>query len=123
MRRGIAATALLPTASVVAVFPPLRPLVASLKPRTDVFDTSLVKDFPVAVRIVPLDNLLAGPGLLNRPAGPVLTYLTVAVPFCARMMKGCFDGIPVDIDEAVTSCRVSPQAPPSPDHSSQAGKT
>lgn len=152
------------TASVVAVFPPLWLLVTSFKPKTDAFDTSLVKDFtlgnyshvirdtdflswlqnslivvglttligvfisattgyavsrfrfpgmrplmwmllltqmfPVAVLIVPLYNLLADLGLLNQPIGLVVTYLTVAVPFCAWMMKGYFDGIPVEIDEA-----------------------
>nr|WP_229890300.1 carbohydrate ABC transporter permease [Streptomyces griseomycini] len=152
------------TASVVAVFPPLWLLATSFKPKTDAFDTSLVKDFtlgnyshvvrdtdflswlqnslvvvglttligvfisattgyavsrfrfpgmrplmwmllltqmfPVAVLIVPLYNLLAGLGLLNQPIGLVVTYLTVAVPFCAWMMKGYFDGIPVEIDEA-----------------------
>ncbi|WP_371100242.1 sugar ABC transporter permease [Streptomyces sp. PU_AKi4] len=152
------------TASVVAVFPPLWLLATSFKPKTDAFDTSLVKDFtfgnyshvvrdtdflswlqnslvvvglttligvfisattgyavsrfrfpgmrplmwmllltqmfPVAVLIVPLYNLLAGLGLLNQPVGLVVTYLTVAVPFCAWMMKGYFDGIPVEIDEA-----------------------
>ncbi|MEW1872432.1 MULTISPECIES: sugar ABC transporter permease [Streptomyces] len=151
-------------ASVVAVFPPLWLLATSFKPKTDAFDTSLVKDFtfgnyshvvrdtdflswlqnslvvvglttligvfisattgyavsrfrfpgmrplmwmllltqmfPVAVLIVPLYNLLAGLGLLNQPIGLVVTYLTVAVPFCAWMMKGYFDGIPVEIDEA-----------------------
>ncbi|MGW6546840.1 sugar ABC transporter permease [Streptomyces massasporeus] len=151
-------------ASVVAVFPPLWLLVTSFKPKTEAFDTSLVKDFtlgnyshvvrdtdflswlqnslivvglttligvfisattgyavsrfrfpgmrplmwmllltqmfPVAVLIVPLYNLLAGLGLLNQPIGLVVTYLTVAVPFCAWMMKGYFDGIPVEIDEA-----------------------
>lgn len=151
-------------ASVIAVFPPLWLLITSFKPKTDAFDTSLVKDFtlgnyshvlndtnfpswlqnslvvvglstvigvfisattgyavsrfrfpgmrplmwlllitqmfPVAVLIVPLYNLLAKLGLLNQPVGLVVTYLTVAVPFCAWMMKGYFDGIPVEIDEA-----------------------
>ncbi|MFJ4624109.1 sugar ABC transporter permease [Streptomyces sp. NPDC088812] len=151
-------------AAVVAVFPPLWLVVTSFKPKSDAFDTSLVKDFtlgnyrhvvqdtdflawlqnsllvvglttlvgvfisattgyavsrfrfpgtrplmwmllltqmfPVAVLIVPLYNLLAGLGLLNQPLGLVVTYLTVAVPFCAWMMKGYFDGIPVEIDEA-----------------------
>ncbi|MFB9513634.1 sugar ABC transporter permease [Streptomyces purpureus] len=151
-------------ASVIAVFPPLWLVVTSFKPKTEAFDTSLVKDFtlgnyshvlgetafldwlgnsllvvglttvigvfisattgyavsrfrfpgmrplmwmllitqmfPVAVLIVPLYNLLATLGLLNQPIGLVITYLTIAVPFCAWMMKGYFDGIPVEIDEA-----------------------
>ncbi|KUL38738.1 ABC transporter permease [Streptomyces sp. NRRL F-4489] len=72
-------------------FPGLRPLMWLLL---------LTQMFPVAVLIVPLYNLLAGLGLLNQPAGLVLTYLTIAVPFCAWMMKGFFDTIPVEIDEA-----------------------
>ncbi|MFE7275794.1 sugar ABC transporter permease [Streptomyces sp. NPDC057623] len=72
-------------------FPGMRPLMWLLL---------LTQMFPVAVLIVPLYNLLADLGLLNQPAGLVVTYLTVAVPFCAWMMKGYFDGIPVEIDEA-----------------------
>ncbi|MEU7277560.1 carbohydrate ABC transporter permease [Streptomyces sp. NPDC045431] len=151
-------------ATVIAVFPPLWLVITSFKPKTDAFDTSLVKNFtlgnythvvndtqflswlgnslivvgittvvgvfisattgyavsrfrfpglrplmwmllitqmfPVAVLIVPLYNLLASMGLLNQPVGLVVTYLTVAVPFCAWMMKGYFDGIPAEIDEA-----------------------
>ncbi|RFU84552.1 carbohydrate ABC transporter permease [Streptomyces triticagri] len=159
---GLHATLLI--ASVVAVFPPLWLLITSFKPKTEAFDTGLVKDFtfrnyqhvltetefpswlansllvvglttvigvfisattgyavsrfrfpgmrplmwlllitqmfPVAVLIVPLYNLLASLGLLNQPVGLVVTYLTIAVPFCAWMMKGYFDTVPVEIDEA-----------------------
>ncbi|MDX3849526.1 carbohydrate ABC transporter permease [Streptomyces sp. AK02-01A] len=56
--------------------------------------------FPVAVLIVPIYNIMAGLGLLNNPAGLVITYLTIAVPFCAWMMKGFFDTIPMEIDES-----------------------
>ncbi|KAF4407312.1 MULTISPECIES: sugar ABC transporter permease [Streptomyces] len=56
--------------------------------------------FPVAVLIVPLYNLMASFGLLNQPIGLVITYLTIAVPFCAWMMKGFFDTIPAEIDES-----------------------
>ncbi|MER5886605.1 carbohydrate ABC transporter permease [Streptomyces sp. NPDC001941] len=72
-------------------FPGMRPLMWLLL---------ITQMFPVAVLIVPLYNLLATLGLLNQPLGLVLTYLTVSVPFCAWMMKGYFDGIPVEIDEA-----------------------
>ncbi|MFF8292606.1 sugar ABC transporter permease [Streptomyces sp. NPDC016309] len=151
-------------ATLIAVFPPLWLVITSFKPKTDAFDTSIVKNFtfgnyshvisdtqflawlgnslvvvgittvvgvfisattgyavsrfrfpglrplmwlllitqmfPVAVLIVPLYNLLASLGMLNQPVGLVITYLTVAVPFCAWMMKGYFDGIPAEIDEA-----------------------
>lgn len=56
--------------------------------------------FPVAVLIVPIYNIMAGIGLLNQPAGLVITYLTISVPFCAWMMKGFFDTIPHEIDES-----------------------
>ncbi|MGK5555715.1 sugar ABC transporter permease [Actinomadura kijaniata] len=56
--------------------------------------------FPVAVLIVPLYNLLGGMGLLNQYPGLVLAYLTVAVPFCAWLLKGYFDTIPTEIDQA-----------------------
>ncbi|KIZ18106.1 sugar ABC transporter permease [Streptomyces natalensis] len=72
-------------------FPGMRPLMWLLL---------LTQMFPVAVLIVPLYNLMATLGLLNQPAGLVITYLTIAVPFCAWMMKGFFDTIPVEIDEA-----------------------
>ncbi|WP_336054834.1 sugar ABC transporter permease [Streptomyces sp. CA2R101] len=72
-------------------FPGMRPLMWLLL---------ITQMFPVAVLIVPLYNLLASLGLLNQPAGLVITYLTIAVPFCAWMMKGFFDTIPVEIDES-----------------------
>lgn len=56
--------------------------------------------FPVAVLIVPIYNIMASMGLLNQPAGLVITYLTISVPFCAWMMKGFFDTIPREIDES-----------------------
>ncbi|MEO3752264.1 carbohydrate ABC transporter permease [Streptomyces sp. B6B3] len=56
--------------------------------------------FPMAVLIVPLYNLMSRYGLLNQPISLIVTYLTIAVPFCAWMMKGFFDTIPVSIDES-----------------------
>ncbi|MGC5016576.1 sugar ABC transporter permease [Streptosporangium sp. DT93] len=56
--------------------------------------------FPVAILIVPLYNLMAGLKLLNQLPGLVIAYMTVAVPFCAWMMKSYFDSIPREIDQA-----------------------
>lgn len=56
--------------------------------------------FPVAILIVPLYNILSSLQLLNSYLGLILTYCTIAVPFCAWMMKGYFDTIPPEIDEA-----------------------
>ncbi|WP_433501434.1 sugar ABC transporter permease [Sphaerimonospora sp. CA-214678] len=56
--------------------------------------------FPVAILIVPIYNLLAGLGLINRLPSLVIAYLTSTVPFCAWMMRGYFNTVPVSIDEA-----------------------
>ncbi|MEN3539224.1 ABC transporter permease subunit [Microbispora sp. ZYX-F-249] len=56
--------------------------------------------FPVAILIVPIYNLMAGLGLINQFPSLVIAYLTSTVPFCAWMMKGYFDTVPVTIDEA-----------------------
>ncbi|MEV4897456.1 carbohydrate ABC transporter permease [Nonomuraea sp. NPDC055795] len=56
--------------------------------------------FPVAILIVPLYNLMASLKLLNQLPGLVIAYMTVAVPFCAWMMKSYFDTIPQEIDQA-----------------------
>lgn len=72
-------------------FPGMRPLMWTLL---------ITQMFPMAILIVPLYNLMAQLGLLNQPVGLIITYLTIAVPFCAWMMKGFFDTIPVAIDES-----------------------
>ncbi|WP_110945783.1 sugar ABC transporter permease [Streptomyces avicenniae] len=72
-------------------FPGMRPLMWTLL---------ITQMFPFAVLIVPLYNLMSRYGLLNQPVALVVTYLTIAVPFCAWMMKGFFDTVPVAIDES-----------------------
>ena len=56
--------------------------------------------FPVAILIVPIYIIMANLGLINTQAALVIAYLTVAVPFCAWMLKGYFDTIPLALDEA-----------------------
>jgi arabinogalactan oligomer/maltooligosaccharide transport system permease protein len=60
----------------------------------------VVQMFPAAVLIVPLYNVMSDLGLLNSYAGLILAQCTVAVPYCAWMLKGFFDTIPISIDEA-----------------------
>ncbi|WP_394614274.1 sugar ABC transporter permease [Lentzea sp. JNUCC 0626] len=60
----------------------------------------LVQMFPFAVLIVPLYNILIALGLNGSTFGLVLVYCTTAVPFCTYMLKGYFDTVPSDIDEA-----------------------
>jgi arabinogalactan oligomer / maltooligosaccharide transport system permease protein len=56
--------------------------------------------FPGAILIVPLYNMLKEWGLLNQWAGLVLAYCTVALPFSVWMLKGFFDAVPYDLEEA-----------------------
>ena len=60
----------------------------------------VVQMFPVAVLIVPLYNLMSKLHLIDSFGGLTLAYLTTAVPYCAWMLKGYFDTIPIEIDEA-----------------------
>lgn len=56
--------------------------------------------FPVAILMVPLYNILADLGLLDTYWALILVYCTTAVPYCAWLLKGYFDTIPQEIDEA-----------------------
>ncbi|MEI2765316.1 MAG: carbohydrate ABC transporter permease [Dermatophilaceae bacterium] len=56
--------------------------------------------FPVAILIVPIYAIMSTLSLINTPASLVIAYCTVAVPFCTWMLKGYFDTIPRDLDEA-----------------------
>ncbi|GHF32831.1 MULTISPECIES: sugar ABC transporter permease [Streptomyces] len=60
----------------------------------------VVQMFPMAVLIVPLYTILGQLELLDSYLGLILTYCSVSVPFCAWMLKGYFDSIPAEIDEA-----------------------
>ncbi|HEX6875679.1 MAG TPA: sugar ABC transporter permease [Nocardioidaceae bacterium] len=56
--------------------------------------------FPVAILIVPIYTIMANLGLVNTLTSLVIAYCTVAVPFCTWMLKGYFDTIPRELDEA-----------------------
>ena len=57
--------------------------------------------FPGVVTLIPLYVLLDHLHLLNRLAGLVLVYATTAIPFCVFMLKGYFDTLPRELEEAV----------------------
>ncbi len=57
--------------------------------------------FPGVVTLIPLYVLLDRLGLLNRLAGLTLVYATTAIPFCVFMLKGYFDTLPRELEEAV----------------------
>ncbi|MBQ0830064.1 sugar ABC transporter permease [Streptomyces tagetis] len=56
--------------------------------------------FPVAVLMVPMYQILSRLGLIDNYLGLILVYCSTAVPYCAWLMKGYFDTIPFEIDEA-----------------------
>ena len=56
--------------------------------------------FPGVIMAIPLYILLDVTGLLNSLTGLALCYSTTAIPFCVWMLKGYFDTIPKDLEEA-----------------------
>jgi arabinogalactan oligomer/maltooligosaccharide transport system permease protein len=68
--------------------------------RTLMWTFLVTQMFPVAILIVPIYTIMANLGLINTKASLVIAYCTVAVPFCAWMMRGYFDTIPKELDEA-----------------------
>ena len=64
--------------------------------------------FPATMMSVPLYAILNRLQLLNTLSGLVLVYATTAVPFCVWMLKGYFDTIPRDLEEAAMLDGASP---------------
>jgi arabinogalactan oligomer/maltooligosaccharide transport system permease protein len=60
----------------------------------------LTQMFPVAILIVPIYTIMANLGLIDTKPSLIIAYCTVAVPFCAWMLRGYFDTIPRELDEA-----------------------
>ncbi|MFB7335808.1 ABC transporter permease subunit [Streptomyces adustus] len=56
--------------------------------------------FPVAVLMVPMYQILSDLGLIDSYFGLVLVYCTTVIPYSAWLLKGYFDTIPFEIDEA-----------------------
>ncbi|MEU5362718.1 ABC transporter permease subunit [Streptomyces sp. NPDC005925] len=56
--------------------------------------------FPVAVLMVPMYQILSELQLIDTYLGLILVYCSTAVPYCAWLLKGYFDTIPFEIDEA-----------------------
>jgi arabinogalactan oligomer/maltooligosaccharide transport system permease protein len=56
--------------------------------------------FPGVVMAIPLYILLDLLGLLDTMTGLILVYSTTSVPFSVWMLKGYFDTIPVELEEA-----------------------
>jgi arabinogalactan oligomer/maltooligosaccharide transport system permease protein len=60
----------------------------------------LTQMFPATMMMIPLYILLDEAGLLDTQAGLVLVYSTTSIPFSTWLLKGYFDTIPKDLEEA-----------------------
>lgn len=60
----------------------------------------VVQMFPGVLMMIPLYLIMDYLGLLNQLLGLVLVYSTTAIPFCVWMLKGYFDTIPIELEEA-----------------------
>ncbi|MET8133744.1 MULTISPECIES: carbohydrate ABC transporter permease [unclassified Streptomyces] len=56
--------------------------------------------FPIAVLIVPMYQILSDLQLIDSYLGLIIVYCSTAVPYSAWLLKGYFDTIPFEIDEA-----------------------
>jgi multiple sugar transport system permease protein len=69
--------------------------------RTFLFFVVLVRNmFPAVVFLVPLFLLMRKMGLVNTHASLILTYLTFGMPLSIWLLKGFFDNIPVQLEQA-----------------------
>ena len=60
----------------------------------------LTQMLPSVLLVVPYFQVLRALGLYNTLGGLTIAYISFALPFCSWMMKGFFDGIPKELDEA-----------------------
>jgi arabinogalactan oligomer / maltooligosaccharide transport system permease protein len=68
----------------------------------------VVQMFPAVLLLIPLYVVLNRLGLLNSIAGLVLVYSTTAIPFCVWTLKGYFDSLPRELEEAARIDGASP---------------
>ncbi len=60
----------------------------------------VVQMFPASMLLLPLYVLLNKLALLNSIMGLVMVYATTAIPFCVWTLKGYFDTLPRELEEA-----------------------
>jgi len=60
----------------------------------------VIRMFPVVLLIIPLFIMLRNLKLLDTQLGLALAYSTFLLPLCVWMMKGFFDAIPPDLEDA-----------------------
>jgi arabinogalactan oligomer/maltooligosaccharide transport system permease protein len=64
--------------------------------------------FPATMMSIPLYAILDRLAMLNTVSGLVLVYATTSIPFCVWMLKGYFDTIPKELEEAALLDGASP---------------
>lgn len=60
----------------------------------------VIRMFPFTLLLIPLFIMLRKMGMFDTHFGLALTYTTFLLPLCIWMLKGFFDGIPPDLEEA-----------------------
>lgn len=60
----------------------------------------VIRMFPFTLLLIPLFIMLRNLSLFDSHFGLALTYTTFLLPLCVWMLKGFFDGIPPDLEEA-----------------------
>ncbi len=55
---------------------------------------------PGALLVIPLFMMIRRVGLFNTHTALVIAYMTFSLPFCIWMMRGYFDSIPAELEEA-----------------------
>ncbi|HVH62642.1 MAG TPA: sugar ABC transporter permease, partial [Candidatus Dormibacteraeota bacterium] len=68
-----------------------------------------IQAFPTALALVPIYVILKTIGLIGTPLGLVLAYVAQALVFCTWNLKGYFDTIPRELDEAalIDGCSIT----------------
>ncbi len=68
--------------------------------RASMFLFVLVQMFPGIVILLPYFMIMKSLGLLNTSIGLIVVYSVTALPLCVWMLKGFFDSIPREVEEA-----------------------
>jgi multiple sugar transport system permease protein len=69
--------------------------------RTVLFFAVLLRNmFPAVIFLVPLFILMRWLGLVNTHASLILTYLTFGLPLAIWLLKGFYDNIPIQLEQA-----------------------
>src|SRR6202034_3259177 len=90
---GVAVAIATPAAYALARFP-------FVGARTGMRGLLATQMFPAVASAVPLYLLLDALHLLDSRTGLVLVYASTAVPFAIFQLRGAFEAVPVDIEEA-----------------------